>query len=168
MTLNRNAIPVLAILAATGLAMTACEEKPAGTATQGQSVVDQAKSAGAEVKREAEQAVDKAVEAAAKARTEFVNTSTEQLKTLEKDIGEFIASARERMPSGGAELNRMRDELNNQVAKAKVELQKVQSAGADAWEDASKSFTNSYNEIRRTFAQVKEQFSASMPKLPGS
>lgn len=168
MTLNRNAIPVFAIPAATGLAITACEEKPAGTAPPVQSVVDQANTAGAEVKRETEQAIDKAVELATKARTDFVNTSNQQIKALETEIGEFIASARERMPSGATELNRMRDELNNQVAKAKVELQKVHSAGADAWEDTSKSFTNSYNEIRRTFAQVKEQFSASMPKLPGS
>lgn len=168
MTLNRNAIPVLAVLAAAGLAMTACEEKPAGstgsTGAEGQSLVDQAKSAGAEAKKE----VDQALAAATKAKDEFLAKSNDQVKAMETQISEFIASARERMPSGSNELNRVRDELNNQVAKVKVELQKVQNAGADAWQDVSKSFNDAYGELQRSFTQVKEQFSASMPKLPGS
>lgn len=168
MTFNRNAIPVLAVLAAAGLAITACEEKPAGSGAtgggQGQSLVDQAKQAGDQVKKEAEDALA----AAAKARDEFLAKSTEQVRAMETQITEFIGSARERMPDAGAELNRVRDELNSQVARAKVELQKVQNAGAEGWQDVSKSFNAAYAELQRTFSQVKEQFSATLPKLPGS
>jgi predicted nucleic acid-binding Zn-ribbon protein len=165
-TLNRNAIPVLAIVAVAGLAMSACKEKagdgPSSPASgQPSSVVDQMGDAG-------KQAADAVREQTAAARDAFVEGASTQLRNLEREVETFIASARERMPSANAEVNRLRDELNNSLAKARVELEKVRNAGADAWKDSSAAFQEAMAEVQRSFNAVKEQLQSAMPSAPST
>jgi ABC-type transporter Mla subunit MlaD len=161
MTLNRNAIPVLAIVAAAGLTITACSEESREEATT--AVTDAANSAADATKDAA-----KDVQAAAmEAKDKFVDGAATQLNALETQVTDFINKARESMPDGSAEVNRVRDELNKAIANAKVELEKVRNAGAEGWKDASASFQQTMAELQRSFNQVKEQFANSMPKMPG-
>lgn len=172
MTLNRNAIPVLAIVAATGLAMTACSEESREEATT--AATEAANDAANATKDAAGSMTDAAkdaardVEAAAiEAKNTFVNGATTQLNALETQVTDFITKARESMPDASGEVNRVRDELNKAIANAKVELEKVRNAGADGWKDASASFQQTMAELQRSFNQVKEQFANSLPKMPG-
>lgn len=160
-TLNRNAIPVLAIVAAAGLTVTACTEESREEAQT--AAVDAANSAANATTDAANQVADAAVEA----KNKFVEGASEQLGALETQIDEFITKARESMPDASSEVNRVRDELNKAVANAKVELEKVRSAGAEGWKEASAAFQQTMAELQRSFNQMKEQFSSAMPKMPG-
>jgi hypothetical protein len=161
-TLNRNAVPVLAIFAAAGLTMTACNEQEREDAKT--AVTD----AATDTANAAKDAGRDVANAAVDAKDKFVNMASTQLNSLETDITDFVNKARENMPNATAEVNRVRDELNNAVAKAKVELEKVRNAGADGWEDASASFKAAMDEVTRTFNQVKAQFTGAEPaKMPG-
>ncbi len=161
-TLNRNAVPVLAIFAAAGLTMTACDQESRDDAKT--AVTDAASDTANAAKDMGQDVADAAVDA----KNKFVSAASSGLDSLETEIDAFIAKARENMPDASTEVNRMRDELNNAVAKAKVELEKVRNAGADGWEDASASFRAAMDEVTTTFNKVKEQFTGAMPnKMPG-
>jgi hypothetical protein len=160
-TLNRNAVPVLAIFAAAGLTMTACSEEAREDAKT--SMTD----AATDTANAAKDAGKDVANAAVDAKDKFVNMASNGLTSLETEITDFVNNAREKMPNATTEVIRVRDELNNAVAKAKVELEKVRNAGADGWEDASASFRAAMDEVTNTFKQVKEQFGGSAPKMPG-
>ncbi len=161
-TLNRNAVPVLALFAAAGLTMTACNEQSREDAKT--TAVDAANDAAAAAKDAGHDVADAAVNA----KDKFVTMASAQLNSLETDINDFVNKARENMPNATAEVNRVRDELNNAVAKAKVELEKVRNAGADGWEDASASFRSAVEDVTRSFNQVKQQLTGAAPaKTPG-
>lgn len=167
-TFNRNAIPVFAIVAAAGLTITACTEEGREEATT--AVNDAADATGEAMSKAGDAAKDAAADvqdAAVQAKDQFVETANEQLENLETQVDEFIARARENMPDASSEVNRLRDELNNAVANAKVQLEKVRNAGADGWKAASEQFDEAIAQVRRSFDQLKEQFSGANPEMPG-
>ena len=111
-----------------------------------------------EVVREAKKTTQEAKQAVTVSKTEFKQEVETQLNALERDINQLEAKAAEVAEANRGEFNEMINELNEKKAAANGQLEQLESASSDAWEEVKSGVMEAVNELQNTYDRAASRF----------
>jgi chromosome segregation ATPase len=104
-----------------------------------------------DVQRQVGEAVGAAGEYFGQKKQEFLADSQGELQALEKRVEELKGQTAGATGETQEELSDLRVEVSEKLAAAKAELQNLQQAGADAWDDALGDFRTAMEDLQEAY-----------------